>query len=108
VPGILQPAVPNPAPRPAQMPERRLVGLGHAVDIGGDLDADRPVVSRLVAGDLDPKGLVRHRVSLSPSGSGAVDVERRQYRQIRPVLAVRYGVRTFSHHRVLAHAPSRW
>ena len=62
--GVLQPAVPHPPPRPAQSPDRCLVGLRHAVDIGGNLDADRPAVTRLVAGNFDPKGLVCHRPSL--------------------------------------------
>ena len=64
--GVLQPAVPNSAPCPAQPPDRGLVGFGHAVDIGSDLDADRPVVTRLVAGDLDSKSLIRHCSDLWP------------------------------------------
>jgi hypothetical protein len=59
------------------MPDRGLVGLGHAVDIGGDLDADRPVVTRLVAGNLDPKCLIRHRRSLRLLGFAAVHIERK-------------------------------
>src|SRR5262249_41988324 len=66
--GVLQPAVPPSPPGSAQPPDRRLVGFGHAVDVGGNLDADGPVVTRLVAGNLDPKSLVRHRGSLSSDG----------------------------------------
>ena len=64
------------------MPDRRLVGLGHAVDIGGNLDADRPAVTRLVAGNLDSKSLIRHRPNLCLLGSVPVDLERRPYRRL--------------------------
>ena len=48
--------------------EPRLVGLRHSVDIGRDLDADRPAVTRLVARNLDPEGLIRHYPGLCPLG----------------------------------------
>src|SRR5262249_49923929 len=43
-----------------------------------NLDADRPIVTRLVAGNLDPKGLIRHRPSLCPHGSDEVDLPSRR------------------------------
>src|SRR5438094_3057894 len=91
--GILQPAVPDAAPRAAQTSDRGVVGLGHAVDIGGNLDPDRPAVTRLVAGNLDPKGLIRHRPSLCPLGSGEVAY---------------HGARTFTLLSALAIIAKRW
>src|ERR1700722_2008792 len=59
--GKLQPAVPHAFGRPRQHPPARGVGLGNAVDIGGDLYVDRFGRLPFVAGDLDAKGEVAHR-----------------------------------------------
>src|SRR5205814_5811538 len=66
--GELQPAVPHALRRARQHPTRRDVGLGHTVEIGGDLDRDRALVARLIARDLDPKRLVAHLLTLARGG----------------------------------------
>ena len=76
--GELQPAVPHALCRTRQHPARRDVGLGYTVEIGDDLDAHRAIRARLVAGDLDPKGLVAHvcRIILARNSVSLADLER--------------------------------
>ena len=65
----------QPRQRHARLnPDRGLVGLGHAIDIGGNLNADRRAVLRLVAGNLDPKCLIRRCFSSWSLGCSAVDL----------------------------------